>query len=206
MMNFNKQHIALGIALAGLLSLSPMAANAGNVAWNVSVGGGYAGGYGGGYGYGYGRPAPVPVYRDACPPPAPRGYWTEVPVKVWVPAEWIVSRGHHGRDVRTLRPGYFTYRTDRVWVADAGRPGDFRAALESIRQLAPGGVIAEDAHRRDVDGLDAEGERVIHHLDLEALGAARGWVGCRVLSGEHRCGKAQAGKKQRSHGIGDRSE
>ena len=80
-----------------------------------------------GYGDGYGRPAPVPVpvYRDACPPPAPRGYWTEVPVKVWVPAEWIVSRGHHGRDVRTLRPGYFTYRTDRVWVADAGRPGDF---------------------------------------------------------------------------------
>ena len=78
-----------------------------------------------GYGYGYGRPAPVPVYRDACPPPAPSGYWTEVPVKVWVPAEWIVSRGHHGRDVRTLRPGYFTYRTDRVWVADAGRPGDF---------------------------------------------------------------------------------
>ena len=57
-MNFNKQHIALGIALAGLLSLSPMAANAGNVAWNVSVGGGYAGGYGGGYGYGGGwRPA-----------------------------------------------------------------------------------------------------------------------------------------------------
>jgi hypothetical protein len=78
-----------------------------------------------GYGYGYGHGRPAPVYRDACPPPAPRGYWTEVPVKVWVPAEWIVSRGHHGRDVRTLRPGYFTYRHDRVWVADAGRPGDF---------------------------------------------------------------------------------
>ena len=57
-MKFNKTHIALGIALAGLLSLSPMAANAGNVAWNVSVGGGYAGGYAGGYGYGGGwRPA-----------------------------------------------------------------------------------------------------------------------------------------------------
>ena len=63
-----------------------------------------------GYGYGYGHGRPAPVYRDACPPPAPRGYWTEVPVKVWVPAEWIVSRGHHGRDVRTgcrspLAPG-----------------------------------------------------------------------------------------------------
>ena len=76
-----------------------------------------------GYGYGYGRSVPVPVYRDACPPPAPRGYWTEVPVKVWVPAEWIVSRGHQGHAVRSLRSGYFTYRTDRVWVAAAGRPG-----------------------------------------------------------------------------------
>ena len=54
MMKLNKKHIALGIALAGLLSLSPLAANAGNVAWNVSVGGGYGGGYG--YGGGW-RPA-----------------------------------------------------------------------------------------------------------------------------------------------------
>lgn len=78
------------------------------------------------YGYGYGRPAPIPAYRDDCPPPAPRGYWKNVSVKVWVPAEWIVTRGHHhGHDVRTLRPGYFTYRTDRVWVADTGRHGEF---------------------------------------------------------------------------------
>jgi hypothetical protein len=46
-------------------------------------------------------------------------------VKVWVSAEWVVTRGHHGREVRTLRPGYFTYRTERVWVADTGRPGDY---------------------------------------------------------------------------------
>lgn len=75
------------------------------------------------YGYGYDA-RPMPIYRDDCPPPAPRGCWKEVAVKVWVPAEWIVTRGHHGREVRTLRPGYFTYRTDRVWVADAGR-GEF---------------------------------------------------------------------------------
>ena len=68
-MNQNTKHIALWIALAGLLSLSPVAANAGNVGWNVSVGGGgYGGAYGGGYrnggayggGYRYGggwRPA-----------------------------------------------------------------------------------------------------------------------------------------------------
>lgn len=68
-MNMNRKYLVLGIAVAGLISLSPLAANAGNVAWNVSVGGGYAGGYGygggwrpaaygpgwgRGYGYGYG--------------------------------------------------------------------------------------------------------------------------------------------------------
>jgi hypothetical protein len=62
--------LVLGVALVGLLGFSPVVANAGNVAWNVSVGGGYAGGYGygggwrpaaygpgwgRGYGYGYGN-------------------------------------------------------------------------------------------------------------------------------------------------------
>lgn len=64
-MKQNTKQIALWIALAGLLSLSPVAANAGNVGWNVSVGGGgygggyrYGGAYGGGYRYGGGwRPA-----------------------------------------------------------------------------------------------------------------------------------------------------
>lgn len=74
--------------------------------------------------YGYGYAGADAAYRDACPPPAPRGYWTEVVVKDWVPATWIVTREHHGREVRTLRPGYFTYRTDRVWVAEAARYGD----------------------------------------------------------------------------------
>lgn len=76
--------------------------------------------------YGYGAPV-VPVYRapDYCPPPAPRGYWKDVSVKVWVPAEWVVSRDRRGCEVRSLRPGYFTYRTDRVWVADAGYRGDY---------------------------------------------------------------------------------
>lgn len=61
-----QKHIAVGLVLASLLSLSPMLAHAGNVAWNVNVGGGYAGGWrpaaygaygpgwGRGYGYGYG--------------------------------------------------------------------------------------------------------------------------------------------------------
>ena len=39
-------HLVFGIIFAGLVGLSPVAANAGNVAWNVSVGGGYAGRWG----------------------------------------------------------------------------------------------------------------------------------------------------------------
>ncbi|MCX6955144.1 MAG: hypothetical protein NTV51_23575, partial [Verrucomicrobia bacterium] len=75
------------------------------------------------YGYGY-EVRRAPDYRD-CPPPAPRGYWKEIAVKVWVPAEWIVTRDRRGCEVRSLRPGYFTYRTDRVWVADAGPRGGY---------------------------------------------------------------------------------
>ena len=36
-------------AAAGLLTLAPAVAQAGNVGWAVSVGGGYGGGYGGGW-------------------------------------------------------------------------------------------------------------------------------------------------------------
>lgn len=73
-------------------------------------------------GYGYATPAPVPSYRDDCAPVAPRGYWKEVAVKVWVPEERVRSYDRHGRVVFCVRPGYFTYRNERVWVADAG-PG-----------------------------------------------------------------------------------
>jgi hypothetical protein len=52
----------LGIVAAVLLAIAPMAAQAGNVGWNVSVGGGYGGGwrpaaygpYAGGWGHGWG--------------------------------------------------------------------------------------------------------------------------------------------------------
>ena len=72
-------------------------------------------------------PAPAPVYAPppavvyAPPPPvvyapAPRGYWRDVTVKTWVPERWVSSRDRWGRPVRVCEPGYFTYRTDRVWV------------------------------------------------------------------------------------------
>jgi len=44
------------LATAGLCMFAPMTAQAGNVGWAVSVGGGHGGGYGGGYGGGW-RPA-----------------------------------------------------------------------------------------------------------------------------------------------------
>lgn len=63
--------------------------------------------------YGYARPD----YRGH----ETRGYWKEITVKTWVPERWVVSCDRRGREIRTLTPGYFTYRTDRVWVD--GRDG-----------------------------------------------------------------------------------
>ncbi len=72
------------------------------------------------------RFAPPPAV--ACPPTPPptvvyapaRGYWKEVVVKTWVPERWVSSRDRFGRFVRICEPGYYTYRTDRIWVD--GRP------------------------------------------------------------------------------------
>lgn len=73
---------------------------------------------------GRGHDAPAYGYNnrggEVCNEPvavAPRGYWKDVTVKTWVPARWVVSHDRRGREIRSLAPGYFTYRTDRVWVA-----------------------------------------------------------------------------------------
>ncbi len=58
-------------------------------------------------------PPPTVVYA----PVAPRGYWQEVAVKTWVPERIVFVRNRWGRTERVCEPGYFTYRTDRVWVA-----------------------------------------------------------------------------------------
>jgi hypothetical protein len=44
------------------------------------------------------------------------GYWKEVPIKVWVPSHWVVSRDYCGREVRSFEHGHYVYRNDRVWV------------------------------------------------------------------------------------------
>lgn len=70
-------------------------------------------------------PPPTVVY---APPPAvvvaPRGYWKEIVVKTWVPERWVVRSNRWGRPERFCEPGYYTYRTDRVWVE--GRDRDDR--------------------------------------------------------------------------------
>jgi hypothetical protein len=86
----------------------------------------------------YSHPAPVIVRAPAphyssptvvyAPPPAvvvapPRGYWKEVQVKTWVPERWVVRTNRWGRSERYCEPGYFTYRTDRVWVEDRHNHG-----------------------------------------------------------------------------------
>jgi hypothetical protein len=75
---------------------------------------------------GYYSPAPVVAYAPpptviyAAPPAVvyapPRGYWKEVQVRTWVPERWIVRTNRGGRAERYCEPGYYTYRTDRVWV------------------------------------------------------------------------------------------
>ena len=63
----------------------------------------------------------IPSYRALppvveCAPVAPRGYWKEIVVKTWVPERLVVRHDHWGRHERVWEPGYFTYRTDRVWI------------------------------------------------------------------------------------------
>lgn len=72
-----------------------------------------------------GTPAPVYVAPNHCPPaptyyaPA-RGFWKDVTVKTWVPERWVVRHDRWGRHYRVCEPGYYTYRTERVWVDGRG--------------------------------------------------------------------------------------
>ncbi len=49
-----------------------------------------------------------------------RGYWKDVTVKTWVPERWVVRHNRWGRPERYREPGYYAYRTDRVWVDGRG--------------------------------------------------------------------------------------
>jgi hypothetical protein len=61
--------------------------------------------------------------------PARGGHWETVTNKVWVPERWVASRDRFGRPVRILERGFFTYRTERVWVENRHRGhGDERGS------------------------------------------------------------------------------
>jgi len=76
--------------------------------------------------------APPPVVVVPVPPPLPPppvvvaappcGYWREVVVRTWVPERWVVAHDRWGRPVRNCTPGYFAYRTERVWVENRAVP------------------------------------------------------------------------------------
>lgn len=101
-------------ALALLAAVAALAATSARADTRVSIGINLGGPH-------Y-RPAPPAVVYAPAPPtvvyaPAPvRGYWKDVTVKTWVPERWTTSHDRWGRHVRVCEPGYFTYRTERVWV------------------------------------------------------------------------------------------
>ena len=114
------------IVIALLVSAAALAANSARADTRVSIGVNL-----GGPNY---RPAPPAVVYAPAPsvvyaPPAvvvapSRGYWKDVQVKTWVPERWVVRTNRWGRSERYCEPGYYTYRTDRVWVdgrSDHGR-------------------------------------------------------------------------------------
>lgn len=107
------------IAIALLATTAALAASSARADTRVSIG------------VNVGAPVyrhPAPTVVVAPPPvvaytPAPvivaapsRGYWKEVVVKTWVPERWVSSHDRWGRHVRVCEPGYYAYRTDRVWV------------------------------------------------------------------------------------------
>jgi len=71
----------------------------------------------------------APVYANStyCPPapviytPAPvvytDGYWTSVPVNVWIAPTWVVSYDNYGRPCRRYVAGHYECRNERRWVA-----------------------------------------------------------------------------------------
>lgn len=98
------------IALALIATAAALAANTASAGTDVRIGVNI-----GGPSY---RPAPPVVIAPPVAPVvvAPRGYWKEVPVKVWVPERWVVRTNRWGRSERVCEPGYYTYTTNRVWV------------------------------------------------------------------------------------------
>ena len=116
---------ALALITVTALSLAPKPAQAGDK--GLAIVGGFLGGLIVASAINENRHNDYPRYStvivndrtDRCDDRGDRGdngYWREVSVRVWVPGCWVVERSHHGRSFRRYVEGYYTFRTDRVWV------------------------------------------------------------------------------------------
>jgi hypothetical protein len=78
---------------------------------------------------------PAPVYVPAAPVyVAPRGYWQETAVNVWVPSHWVARHDRFGRSINYWEPGHYEVQNQRVWVdVDARRYGHDRWEREHGR-------------------------------------------------------------------------
>jgi hypothetical protein len=65
----------------------------------------------------------APVYAPSAPVyVAPRGYWQETAVNVWIPSHWVARHDRFGRSINYWEPGHYEVQTQRVWIdADTRR-------------------------------------------------------------------------------------
>lgn len=118
----NTKFTALVLTAATALTLTPKSAFAGDKEWAAV--GGFLGGLIVGSAindsrhdsYSHRTSTVIVNDRDDRCYDRPEGYWKDVSVRTWVPACWEV-RYECGRRIRVYVPGYYAYRTERIWVS-----------------------------------------------------------------------------------------
>lgn len=130
----------LAIALIAAVGISVSAARADDVHISGSVNLGTPGYY-----------APAPYYNSPGYYGAPRGYWKEVPMNVWVPAHWESRVDSWGRAFNYYAPGRYVTRMQRVWV-NAYRDRDYREQEWREHERREHEEHEREEHEHDRDG------------------------------------------------------